>query len=89
MSLPDLALQSDALEGFEADDIQEAIDKSGFWLSPSLVDSQTCAQLAGLYEGRGAQFRSTITMARHGFGRGEYKYFARPDRRIGLRSMRP
>ena len=23
-------------------------------------------------------FRSTITMARHGFGRGEYRYFANP-----------
>lgn len=28
--------------------------------------------------GRQDQFRSTIVMARHGFGRGEYKYFAYP-----------
>jgi hypothetical protein len=38
---------------------------------------QECAALRGLY-GRDAPFRSRIVMARHGFGRGEYKYFAYP-----------
>lgn len=33
--------------------------------------------MAGLY-GTDAPFRSHIHMARHGFGRGEYKYFAHP-----------
>ncbi|MDB5711870.1 MAG: hypothetical protein JWL96_3940 [Sphingomonas bacterium] len=33
--------------------------------------------MAGLYDG-GAAFRSQVVMARHGFGRGEYKYFAYP-----------
>jgi uncharacterized protein len=36
-----------------------------------------CDALAGLYED-GGHFRSHIMMARHGFGRGEYKYFAYP-----------
>ena len=36
-----------------------------------------CAELAAGYA-RGAPFRSRIVMARHGFGRGEYKYFAYP-----------
>jgi hypothetical protein len=44
--------------------------------------------LAGAYEAD-ALFRSRIVMARHGFGRGEYKYFAYPlpDIVAELRSM--
>jgi hypothetical protein len=36
-----------------------------------------CAALAGLYDSD-AMFRSRVVMARHGFGRGEYRYFAYP-----------
>jgi hypothetical protein len=67
-----------AREGLESSVIQEAIDQTGFWLSQPVIDRETCAQLAGLYEAGDALFRSTITMARYGFGRGEYKYFAYP-----------
>jgi hypothetical protein len=74
----DSGFPADALDGVDADVIQEVIDQTGFWMSPSVVDPKTCAQLAGLYEGKDALFRSTINMARYGFGRGEYKYFSRP-----------
>lgn len=46
-----------------------------------LLAPNECAALAGLYaqeHGEGAPFRSRVIMARHGFGRGEYKYFAYP-----------
>jgi hypothetical protein len=69
---------AEVLEGIEARGIQEAIDQSGFWLSPPVIDPVTCAELAGLYEGSEALFRSTVSMARYGFGQGEYKYFGRP-----------
>jgi hypothetical protein len=36
-----------------------------------------CEALVGLYD-REAGFRSRVVMARHGFGRGEYKYFDYP-----------
>ena len=36
-----------------------------------------CAALAATYD-VDARFRSRVVMARHGFGRGEYKYFAHP-----------
>jgi len=70
------SISAEVLEGVDALGIQEAIDQSGFWLSPTVIDPDTCAALSGLWSE--ALFRSTVSMARYGFGRGEYKYFARP-----------
>ena len=42
-----------------------------------LLSENECAALAASYADD-ALFRSRIVMARHGFGRGEYKYFADP-----------
>ncbi len=53
-----------------------ALDAQGWALLPGLADANICAKLRGLY-GKG-DFRSTVVMARHGFGRGEYKYFSYP-----------
>jgi hypothetical protein len=53
------------------------LDQSGWALLPGLLTDAACAELAGLYPDDG-HFRSTIIMARHGFGRGEYKYFTYP-----------
>jgi hypothetical protein len=44
---------------------------------PKLLTGPECGCIAALY-GREAIFRSRIVMARHGFGRGEYRYFAYP-----------
>ena len=41
------------------------------------LDAQGWTVLPGLY-GEGGRFRSRVVMARHGFGRGEYQYFAYP-----------
>ena len=78
MNPPTRQFSAEVFEGVEPRGIQEAVDQSGFWLSPALVDPDACAELAALYESRETLFRSTIAMARHGFGQGEYKYFARP-----------
>ena len=53
------------------------LDEAGWALLSRLLTTDECAELAGLYASDG-HFRSTIVMARHGFGRGEYKYFAYP-----------
>ena len=53
------------------------LDQSGFALLERLLTADQCDALAGLYDNE-RSFRSTIVMARHGFGRGEYKYFAYP-----------
>ena len=42
-----------------------------------LLPPDECRELAALYS-RDDRFRSTVTMARHGFGRGEYRYFRYP-----------
>ncbi len=56
----------------------EALDQDGYAILPGLVDPATCAAIAKLYDGDVARFRKTVSMQAHGFGRGEYRYFARP-----------
>ena len=58
--------------------ILEALDRRGFALTEPIVSQPECAELAALYDGETATFRSTVIMSHHGFGRGEYKYFAYP-----------
>jgi hypothetical protein len=57
--------------------IGASLDAHGYATTPALLGTQDCAALAGLYASD-ASFRSRVIMARHGFGRGEYKYFAYP-----------
>ena len=56
--------------------VAASLDAQGWALLPKLIDAKNCARLRGLYDKE--VFRSTVMMARHGFGRGEYKYFAYP-----------
>ena len=49
----------------------------GCAVTPPLLSARECTALARLYAAD-APFRSRVIMARHGFGRGEYKYFAYP-----------
>ncbi len=53
------------------------LDAHGCATTGPLLTPAQCAALAGTYASD-APFRSRIVMARHGFGRGEYKYFAYP-----------
>ena len=53
------------------------LNERGFATTGPLLDPDTCRSVAGAYDDEG-RFRSHIRMARHGFGQGEYKYFARP-----------
>ena len=61
-------------QAFEAE-----LDQEGVAVLPGLLAAQECEALAQLYEGAGEDtFRNRVVMARHGFGRGEYKYFDYP-----------
>jgi hypothetical protein len=53
------------------------LDAHGCVTTGPLLSAEECAALAQTY-GADAPFRSRVIMARHGFGRGEYKYFAYP-----------
>jgi hypothetical protein len=66
--------------------IEADLDVQGWALTGPALDPAACAQIAGLYEDD-APFRSRVVMARHGFGKGEYRYFAYPlpDRVAALR----
>jgi hypothetical protein len=53
------------------------LDARGCAVIESLISEADCDALAALYPAD-APFRSRVVMARHGFGRGEYKYFRYP-----------
>lgn len=57
--------------------IQAHLDAHGWAIMPALLTAEECAAIASLYPD-GRHFRSKVVMARHGFGRGEYQYFAYP-----------
>jgi hypothetical protein len=54
------------------------LDASGWALIDALLSHEECREIADLYTNDAGVFRSRVVMARHGFGRGEYKYFAYP-----------
>ena len=53
------------------------LDNFGCTIVKAALAREECRSIAAMYE-RGDIFRSTIVMARHGFGRGEYKYWSYP-----------
>ncbi|MEO5837825.1 MAG: 2OG-Fe(II) oxygenase [Acidimicrobiales bacterium] len=57
------------------------LDDLGVALTGPILDPDQCAALRDLY-GQDSRFRSTIDMARHRFGEGQYRYFDRPLPRL-------
>jgi uncharacterized protein len=57
--------------------MEDSLDRQGAAVIEGLLRPDDCAAIASMYREEG-RFRSRIVMARHGFGRGEYKYFAHP-----------
>jgi hypothetical protein len=58
--------------------IAASLDAAGYAATGPVLRAEECAALAKTYASD-APFRSRVVMARHGFGRGEYKYFAYPS----------
>ena len=57
--------------------ITAQLDSRGCAVLPRLLAPAACRELADLYPDD-SRFRSRVVMSRHGFGRGEYKYFTYP-----------
>jgi hypothetical protein len=55
----------------------EALDSEGIADLGAVLDEHACRALAELYDDE-RLFRSTVDMARHRFGRGQYRYFSYP-----------
>jgi hypothetical protein len=56
-----------------------SLDEAGAAVLGPVLDPAECRAFAALYDAEAEErFRSRVVMARHGFGRGEYKYFAAP-----------
>lgn len=66
----------DAVDGLDWTAIAGDLDAYGAARTGAVLDPQECAALASLYDTDA--FRSRVVMARHGFGAGEYQYFADP-----------
>ena len=69
-----------AAERIQTVDWQRAaqeLDVQGNAVLEGLLAASECQDLSALYE-KDDLFRSRVIMARHGFGRGEYKYFEYP-----------
>jgi uncharacterized protein len=69
------------------DRVSRDLDARGNAVLEQLLSPEECRALAALYPADG-MFRSRIVMGRHGFGRGEYKYFdyPLPERVAALRT---
>lgn len=65
------------LDAIEWPSAARALDDRGFAVIEDLLAPAQCERLAALYS-VDTLFRSKVTMERHGFGRGEYKYFDYP-----------
>jgi hypothetical protein len=75
-----VALEHDHCERIAAVDwsqVSADLEAQGAALIQRLITPAECQTLAALYP-RAEPFRSRVVMARHGFGRGEYKYFCYP-----------
>jgi uncharacterized protein len=84
------ATQRDApnrVAGLDWPRLSAEITGSGFAVIPHLLTHRDCSDIIGLYDDD-AFFRKRVVMERHGYGRGEYKYFAYPlpDLVAGLRT---
>jgi uncharacterized protein len=65
------------VDAYEWSRISAHLDAHGWAMFPKLLTVSECTAIASLYADD-RRFRSHVVMARHGFGRGEYKYFAYP-----------
>jgi uncharacterized protein len=65
------------VKNFDWKRVSQDLDAQGSATLEHLLSPEECQKTAALYE-QDDLFRSRVEMGRHGFGRGEYKYFSYP-----------
>jgi hypothetical protein len=68
---------AERVDAFDWQGIGRELDQHGNAVMEQLLSPEECRGIAGLYPNDDI-FRSRVVMGRHGFGRGEYKYFSYP-----------
>ena len=68
---------TERIDGLDWPRIETDLDAHGCAQIRALLSPADCAAIAAGYDDD-AQFRSRVVMARHGFGRGEYRYYRYP-----------
>lgn len=78
---------TEVIDALDWSDIAAGLNAQGWVVLPHLLNPEDCERVAGFYDDV-PRFRSTVVMARHGFGQGEYRYFTYPlpDVVAGLRT---
>lgn len=72
-----MSMSPSRLDALDWASLEQHLDQYGYAIVRSLLSAQTCERLSALYS-QTEPFRSQVIMARHSFGRGEYKYFSYP-----------
>lgn len=70
-------MNREAILAIDWPEVATQLNAYGCATLPRLLGAEACRELVGLYDDE-HRFRSRVVMSRHGFGRGEYKYFAYP-----------
>ena len=86
-SIASPATVDERIEQLDWPRISQDLDAQGSAVLEHMLSPEECRELSALYPNDGL-FRSRVVMGRHGFGRGEYKYFSYPlpDLVAGLRA---
>ncbi|WP_226622403.1 2OG-Fe(II) oxygenase [Brucella anthropi] len=70
-------MQADNISAYDWQKIGAELDEFGATILRNIISPQNCRELVAGYHNMAA-FRTVISMRKHGFGRGEYKYYANP-----------
>ena len=68
---------ADRVAAIDWGEVRATLDAVGAASTGPLLTPDECTEIAALYD-EADRFRSKVVMRRHGFGEGEYQYFARP-----------
>lgn len=76
-ALARMRAEATALPRVDWDNVRAGLDSRGYAVVPGALSGAACTAMRANYV-KSEVFRSRVVMARHGFGQGEYQYFASP-----------